>query len=163
MFSNCALRSGWCPIVFFLRAVRRPTLSFLSNRRIVRRLAGGPNANRRLDTSRTDKVVHSTPSRIGSPAVNSCNKAPRFASRVGCATTRGGRPPFFSDAPSRPILCRLEIAQTLTNGFGIARQHPRDVLDPTVAQLGGLDGRIPTSVLFRYPPQEALHLLFDLC
>src|SRR4029434_3374219 len=83
------------PSVCVLRAVRRPTLSFLSNRRIVRRLAGVPSANSRRDNSRSDKFVHSTPSRIGSPAVNSCNRVRRFASRVGCPATRGGRPPPF--------------------------------------------------------------------
>src|SRR5712691_3241799 len=105
MFSNCALRSGWCPIVFFFRAVRRPILSFLISRRIVRRLAGVPSANRRRDNSRSDRFVHSTPSRIGSPAVNSCNRRRRFASRVGCATICGGRPPpFFGCAqPPHPL------------------------------------------------------------
>ena len=38
MFSNWALRSGWRPIDFFFRAVRRPSLSFRNPRRIVRRL-----------------------------------------------------------------------------------------------------------------------------
>src|SRR5215475_2302407 len=102
MFSNWALRSGWWPIVFFLRAVRWPSLSFLSRRRIVRRLAGVPSANSRRDHSRNDKFVHSTPSRIGSPAVNSCNKWRRFASRVGCATARGGRPPPFCGCAPPP-------------------------------------------------------------
>jgi hypothetical protein len=51
----------------------------------------------------------------------------------------------------------------LTNGFGVARQDPRDVFDPAMAQLGGLNGRVPTAILFRQPPKEALHLLFDLC
>src|SRR4030095_5062539 len=94
--------------VFFLRAVRRPTLRFLSNRRIVRRRAGAPSATSRLDNSRSDKFVHSTPSRIGSPAGHSGNKARRFASRVGCATTRGGGPPpFFGCAPPpQPLLPR---------------------------------------------------------
>ena len=35
MFSNCALRSGWCPIVFFFRAVRRPILSCRNKNRQV--------------------------------------------------------------------------------------------------------------------------------
>src|SRR5215813_3662135 len=105
MFSNWALRSGWCPIVFFFRAVRWPSLSFLSSRRIVRRLAGVPSANSRRDNSRNDRLVHNTPSRIGSPAVYSCNRCRRFASRVGWATARGGRPPPFCgyDPPPRPL------------------------------------------------------------
>src|SRR5215813_362356 len=82
-------------MVVFFRAVRQPILSLRSSRRIVRRLAGVPSANRRRDNSRSDRFVHSTPARIGSPAVNSCNKWRRFTSRVGCATVRGGRPPLF--------------------------------------------------------------------
>src|SRR5215471_13783565 len=65
-------------------------------------MAGVPNANSRLDNSRSDKFVHSTPSRIGSPAVNSCNKARRFASRAGCATTHGGRPPLLCGCAQPP-------------------------------------------------------------
>src|SRR5215813_2590943 len=100
MFSNCALRSGWWPMVFFFRAVRQPICSFRSSRRMVRRLAGVPIATRRRDNSRNDRLVHSTPSRIGSPAVNSCNKWRRFSSKAGWATARGGRPPlFFGCAP----------------------------------------------------------------
>src|SRR5262249_29564525 len=102
MFANCALRWAWWPIVFCLRAVRRPACSFLSSRRIVRRLAGVPSANSRLDNSRSDKFVHSTPSRLGSPAVNSCNKARRFASRAGCAPTHGGRPPLLCGCTQPP-------------------------------------------------------------
>src|SRR5262249_11213312 len=56
---------------------------------------GAPSANSGRDTWRSDRFVHSTPARIGSPAVNSCNKGRRFTSRVGCATVRGGRPPLF--------------------------------------------------------------------
>src|SRR6266851_764594 len=102
MFSNWALRSGWWPIVFFLRAVRWPSLRFLSRRRIVRRLAGVPSANSRRDNSRNDRFVHSTPARIGSPAVNSCNSWRRWASRDGCATARGGRPPLFVGGARQP-------------------------------------------------------------
>src|SRR5215475_7285440 len=102
MFSNWALRSGWWPIVFFLRAVRWPSFSFLSSRRIVRRLAGVPSANNRRDNSRSDRLVHSTPSRIGSPAVNSSNSWRRFASRGGCATARCRRPPLFFGCAQLP-------------------------------------------------------------
>src|SRR5262249_33530782 len=56
---------------------------------------GAPSANSGRDTWRSDRFVHSTPARIGSPAVNACNKWRRFTSRVGCATVRGGRPPLF--------------------------------------------------------------------
>ena len=47
--------------------------------------------------------------------------------------------------------------------FRIARQDPRDVLDPTMPQLGRLDCGIPTPILLRQPPEEALHLPFDIC
>jgi hypothetical protein len=30
-------------------------------------------------------------------------------------------------------------------------------------ELGRLDGCIPTAILLRQPPEESLHLLFDLC
>ena len=95
MFSNWALRSGCWPIVFFFRAVRQPILSLRSSRRIVRRLAGVPSATSRRDNARSDRCVHSTPARMGSPAVNSCNKWRRLSSQVGCATVHGGAPPFF--------------------------------------------------------------------
>src|SRR6266852_3863419 len=62
-----------------------------------------------------------------------------------------------------PILFILQLVDALTNGFRIARQDPRDVLDPTMPQLGRLYGRIPTSVLLRQPTEEALHLPFDIC
>ena len=38
---------------------------------MVRRLAGVPIAISRRDNSRNDRLVQSTPSRMGSPAVNS--------------------------------------------------------------------------------------------
>jgi hypothetical protein len=72
-------------------------------------------------------------------------------------------PPFFSDAPSRRILFLLQITEALANGFRIARQNPRDVLDPTMPQFGRLYRRIPTSILLRQPLEESLHLPFDLC
>src|SRR5712691_7428428 len=163
MFSNCALRSGWCPIVFFFRAVRRPSLSFLNARRIVRRLAGVPSANSRRDSSRSDRLVHSTPARIGSPAVNSCNSYGGSLPGSAAQLFAAGALPLFSDAPSRRILCLLQLAEALTDGFRIARQDPRDVLDPAMPQLGRLDGCISTAILFRQPPEEPPHLPCDLC
>jgi len=74
-----------------------------------------------------------------------------------------GVPPFFSDAPGRCIFFILQIAEALTNGLRIARQAPRDVLDPAMPQLGHLYGRIPTSILLRQPTEESLHLPFDIC
>ena len=68
-----ALRSGWCPIDFFFAARASAQSRFLNARRIVRRLAGVPSANSRRDSSPSDRLVHSTPARIGSPAVNSWN------------------------------------------------------------------------------------------
>ena len=101
MFSNWALRSGWCPMVFFFRAVRRPSFSWRSNRRSVRRLAGVPSSASRRDSSRSDKFVHNTPWRIGSPAVNSSSSRCRLAIRGGHVSVNGRRPPLFF-GPGRP-------------------------------------------------------------
>jgi len=71
--------------------------------------------------------------------------------------------PLFSNAPSRRVLFLLQITEALTNGLRIARQDPRDVLDPTMPQLGRLDGRLPPSIFLRQPTEESLHLPFNLC
>jgi hypothetical protein len=68
------------------------------------------------------------------------------AARVGCGL-------FFL----------LQLVETLTNGWRIARQAPGAVRDPTMPQLGRLDGRLPTSILRRQPPEKSLPLAFDLC
>src|SRR6266852_1632993 len=104
MFSNCALRSGWCPIVFFFRAVRRPNFSFRSKRRMVRRLAGVPIATNRRNNSRSDKFVHNTPARMGSPAVNSPSSCRKLASRDGQMVVRARRPPLFFGSDPLPDL-----------------------------------------------------------
>ena len=73
----------------------------------------------------------------------------------------GGRP-FFAQAPHRRILCFLQLTEALANGCRITRQYPCDVLHAAMPQLGRLNGRLPTAILLRQPPEEPLHLLFDL-
>ena len=70
-------------------------------------------------------------------------------------------PPLFSEAPSRGIRFLLQLVETVPNGFRIACQEPRHVLDPAMPQLGGLDGGISPSSLLRQPPQKALHHPFE--
>src|SRR5262249_8805467 len=53
--------------------------------------------------------------------------------------------------------------ETLPDSFWIAGQNLSQILDPTMPQFRGFDGRIPPSVLLREPTEEALHLPFDLC
>ena len=79
----------------------------------------------------------------------------RVASTVGCVMARGGRPPFFSDASSRR-LCLLYLTETLAKRFRITRQDLRHVLDPAMLAWP------PQQPAYRQPPEEALHLLFDL-
>jgi hypothetical protein len=100
-------------------------------RRIVRRLAGGASANSRRDHSRNDRLSHSTPARIGSPALHSCNRWRRFGSLPGSAVRllamsvhpffrmrpaaasssalpppdRGSLDEWFSDRTPRPAPC----------------------------------------------------------
>ena len=61
--------------------------------------------HRRRHTACHDRLVHSTPARLGSPAVHSCHRWRRLASRGGGATARGGRPPLgFGGARPPPPL-----------------------------------------------------------
>ena len=102
MFSNWALRSGWAPMDFFLRALRWPRPCFRNSLRTVRRLAGVPISRNRRLISQRDRLVHNTPSRIGSPAVNSASSARKLTNSWGCCSIAGFRPPpFFSD----PLRC----------------------------------------------------------
>ena len=66
-----------------------------------------PAPTSRRDSSRSDRFVHSTPSRIGSPAVNSCSSCRRLASRDGQVAVSGRRPPPFSDPVGGRVLGRL--------------------------------------------------------
>src|SRR6185295_435300 len=86
-------------------------------------------------------------------------------SLLGSAGRRraAGGHPLFADATHRRVLCLLQIAAALTNGVRISPPDTRQILDPAMPQLGRFDRRIPTSIFFRQPSAEPLHLLFDLC
>jgi hypothetical protein len=86
----------------------------------------------------------------------------RFEGRL-CDGALRASTPYVSDPPCRRILVLFSIAETLTDGFRIARQDPRDILNPTMPQLGRFYGRIPPSILLREPTDESLHLPFDIC
>jgi len=95
---------------------------------------GVPSANNRRANSRSDRL---------STARRRASDRPRCTLATGGGGSLRGRlrdgslwtPPLFSDAPSRRILCLLQIMEALTNGFRIARQNLRDVLDPTIPSL----------------------------
>src|SRR2546423_1525536 len=61
------------------------------------------------------------------------------------------------------LLAFPQRGEAVAAGLRSARQAPGDVPAPAMPQLGRLNGRIPTSVLLRQPPEESLHLLFDIC
>lgn len=55
--------------------------------------------------------------------------------------------PFFTD-PLAEIVGEFDPGP-LANGLGITAQQGGDIGRPSVAQLGGLDSRIPPAVLLR--------------
>jgi hypothetical protein len=69
---------------------------------MVRRLAGVPISISRRDSSRSDRFVQSTPSRIGSPAVNSASNCRKLSSSEGRVAVSGGRPPLFFGPVRQP-------------------------------------------------------------
>src|SRR5262249_44433199 len=69
--------------------------------------------------------------------------------------------PFLGYLPRGGIRGLLQFVEALTDGFRVARQDSGDVLNPAMPQLGGLDGRISTSIFLRQPPKESLHLPFN--
>jgi hypothetical protein len=80
----------------FLAHLARSSTVFFRSLRTVDRLAGVPIAFRRRRISRRDRFVHNTPSRIGSPAVNSARSAWKLSSSRGhCAKALVRPPPFF--------------------------------------------------------------------
>ena len=77
-------------------------------------------------------------------------------------TPRWSLCPRPGQAPAR-ILGLLQRVETLPESFWIAGPNLGNRLAPTMPQLRGFDGRIPPSGLRRQPPEETLHLPFDLC
>ncbi len=121
-------------------------------------LAGVPNPINRRDSSRNDKLVHKTPTRIGSPAVNSCNSCRRLASSCGRESVNDLRPPlFFVSAlpPSPPVLPvpsdlgELSSDRTVRRGRCTRYRH---------AQFCGLDGGVSATIFLREPIEKPLHL-----
>lgn len=78
------------------RAFRWPKPCFLNSLRTVCRLAEVPISAKWRLISRRDRLVHNTPSRIGSPAVNSACSLRKFSSNNGFCSLAHLRPaPFF--------------------------------------------------------------------
>ena len=157
MFSNWALRSGLRgPIVFFFNAFRLRYPCLRSNWDTTCRLTGVPNAVIRSAICRRDKFVHFTSARIGSPAVWSWSTFKKFSSRAALISINRLRPPLFfgpDRCPSR--LSPSSSACPWRMVLGSHPRTPRDVLDPTMPQLRGLDGGIPSSIVLCSASQTA--------
>jgi hypothetical protein len=50
---------------------------------------------------------------------------------------------------------------SLADGLGVTPQKTRDVLDPAVTQLRGLDGRVPATILLTQRVVQPLHHSLD--
>jgi hypothetical protein len=81
----------------------------------------------------------------------------KLASIAGSVVISRLRPPPFSGTAGVQLRFAFQLAQALPDGLGVASQERRDVLDPAVAELGGLDGRIPTPIALLERVEEPLH------
>ena len=127
--------------------------------RTVCRLAGAPSSASRRLISLRDRLVHNTPSRIGSPAVNSVRICRKRSSSCGCRSIAAFRPPpFFSDPAQSGIVRLFELHQTPSDRFRINSEQFGDVLSAAMAQLVHFDPRIAPPILLRQRRKQPLHL-----
>ena len=151
MFSNWALRSGCCPIVFFLRAVRRPSLS--CPQQAANRPPTGGRAQReqppRQLAQRQVGPQHADPHRIARREFR--EQLPQVGLQGGTGLRQRRRPPLFF-GPGRPPDPRvLPSPAGPAESSSDRSQEAGDVLDAAVPQLGRLDGGIPPAVLLGQP------------
>jgi hypothetical protein len=71
-------------------------------------------------------------------------------------------PPLFYGPALRVHRGVIQVVLALADGLGVAAQQAGDVRSPPVAELGGLDGRIPPAVLLRERVVEHPHRVLDL-
>src|SRR2546425_541831 len=108
------------------------------------------------------KSVHSTSSRMGSPAIRSLIVCCTRWSNSGCLASVFLRPPpCLRTRLPRIIGQLLELSYALVNGLGIAAQDVRNVRDPAMSQCQRFDGCKASAVLFREALVVLPQQLFD--
>ena len=148
MFSNWALRSGWRgPIVFFFSAFRLRYRCLRSNWETTWRLTGVPSSVIRAAICRRDRLVHLhlEPHRVAGGVVLEHLEEVGLDRRVDLDQPLASAP-FFR---TRPVSRSSSPSSSASPCRMVLGSHPRtrgDVLDPAVAQLRGLDGRIPPTI-----------------
>lgn len=139
-----------CPIDFFLRAFLWPSPCFFNNLRTVCRLAGVPVSFSRRLISQRDRLVHKTPSRIGSPAVNSARIARKLSSSWVFWSIAVFRPPPFFSAPIRwHFVSQIQFLQPSSDRFRINVEEFRNILHTTMTQFCCFDTCVSAFILFR--------------
>ena len=164
MFSNCALQSGWWPIVFS-SAPCGGQFEFAQHPTDCAPTGGGTQCQQpsRQLAQRQIGSQHAFAHRIASGELLQQLTEGRFQGWLRDYALRAS--PLFADAPRRRILCLFQIVEALTNGFRIA-PRPRDVLDPTGAPgFGRLDCGIldadPSPTATRRSAASSLRYLLD--
>ena len=77
-------------------------------------------------------------------------------------TIRRFRPPLFLDAPGIQVVCALQLRLPLADRLGVAAEEAGDVLDPAMADLRGLDGRIAPPILLTQGIEQPGHHPLEL-
>ena len=81
----------------------------------------------------------------------------KLASIEASVAIRRLRPPPSADAARAQVVLALQLHQAPPDRLGVAAQQGRDVFDPAVAELGGLDGRVPPTIALVERIEESFH------